>query len=492
MKAGEWTKVVIDWSSYKDGNVQVQHIYILASTGGTCTAGNYVTLTGFKMSSMYIVDDASSLDALIKATDEVQAVIDVIDELSLATLESDYSTVLAQYNALSDTDKALVTNADKLTALEGMTVIQASTLTQANGTVTFTNNTDETYGLYGELTHSGAWAAVKYVSDMQLQNLDKDLVVYMYNPGSDDVPIAFGYLNESHTEQIYGNQCYKYETLKAGEWTKVVIDWSSYKDGSVQLQHIYMVASNLANNANCTAGSGENLTGFKMSSMYIVDDASSLDEFIARPDEVKAVIKAIDELNVGTYQDEMTDVIEQYDALSETEQALVTNADKLTTLKNMTVISANTLAQANGTVTIISDTDETYGLYGELMHTADWVAVKYASGMQLQNLDKDLVVYMYNPGPDDVPIAFGYLNESHTEQIYGNQCYKYETLKAGAWTKVVIDWSSYKEGSVQLQHIYILASNLTNNANCTAGNGVNLTGFKISSLYIVDDADNLD
>ena len=488
LKAGAWTKVVIEWSDAYDYHMELRHMLMVASTGGTCTAGNAVNLTGFKMSSMYIVEDATVLDALVETTDEVAEVIAAIEELNFANVAS----VLAQYNALSNEDKALVTNADKLTAFENMTVISAENLANwgdCGSAVTFTSGTDATYGVYGELTHTASWAAVKYNSTMQLQNVDKDLVVYIYNPTGTDVDIAFGYVNDSHTESIFKDACYKYETLKAGAWTKVVIDWSDYKSGDVQVAHVLMIAST---GGTCTAGNSVNLTGFKMSSMYIVDDAASLDNLIDKSDAVKNVIKAIDELNLATYQTEMAGVLAQYNALSNEDKALVTNADKLTAFENMTVISAENLANwgdCGSAVTFTSGTDATYGAYGELTHTAGWAAVKYNSTMQLQNVDKDLVVYIYNPTGTDVDIAFGYVNDSHTESIFKNECYTYATLKAGAWTKVVIEWSDAYDYHMELQHMLMIAS--TGGA-CTAGNSVNLTGFKMSSMYIVDDADILD
>ena len=84
--------------------------------------------------------------------------------------------------------------------------------------MTFTNDTDATYGTYGELTHTASWAAVKYDSAEVLAG-NKDLVVYMYNPTATNVDIAFGYLNDSQAESIFKNECYAYATLKAGAWT---------------------------------------------------------------------------------------------------------------------------------------------------------------------------------------------------------------------------------------------------------------------------------
>lgn len=411
----------------------------------------------------------------------VQKIIEGIDNLSLATV----GEVLAQYDALTEEDKALITNADKLAAYRGMKIVSASKLanfTDHGSVITFTEGTDETYGAYGELSHTGGWAAVRYDSNMKLAG-EKDLVVYMYNPAETDVNIAFGYSNDSKPQQIFGNQCYTYATLKAGAWTKVVIEWSDAYNYDMELQHMLMIAST---GGSCTAGDTRNMSGIKMSSMFVVDDAALLDTLIKKSDEVEKVIAGINELSFAN----VASVVAKYNALSDADKQLVTNADKIKAFENMTVVPAGELKNddsCGSAVTFTNGTDETYGAYGELNHTSSWANVYYNSNTDLTGKKKDLVVYVYNPTSTDVKIAFGYLNESQTEQIFGTQCYTYATLQAEAWTKVVIKWTEAYDYPMSVGFLRMIAAK-----NNTAGDTTNLTGFKMSSMYIVDNADVLD
>ena len=99
---------------------------------------------------------------------------------------------------------------------------------------------------------------------------------------------------------------------------------------------------------------------------------------------------------------------------------------------------------------------------------------------------QDLVVYIYNSLAEDKTVTFGYLNESKGNNIFAGPGYVTPTLKAGAWTKVVIPKNtSYADTGMLLNRIRMVVGE-------KAGDGTNITGFKMSSLYIVDDATVLD
>ena len=416
---------------------------------------------------------------------DVKSVNEAIENLSLANL----TDTLALYDALPEEGKAQVTaaNKSKLTPYRLIKIISADTLdndSSCGSQVTFTSGKDDVYGPYGELTHTASWANVYYNDATSLVDLNKDMVVYIYNSLAEDKTISFGYLNGSKAHNIFDGPGYVTVTLKTGKWTKVVIPkTTSYEDAGMILSRIRMVVG-------AVAGDGTNITGFKMSSLYIVDDAATLDALVSETQESasETVKKAIETMTLANY----ADVIAQYDELSAEDKALVTNANKLETYRNMTVIAASTLTsgQGDGTITIdTSKSDNIYGSYGTITHSGAWKAAIYNSDYQLMGLNKKLVVYMYNPNETDVDIAFGYINDSQPQGIYGNQCYQYATLTANAWTKVVIDWTDAYNYHMPVQFMQMIAS--TGGA-CTAGSGTNLTGIKMSSLYIVDDASVLD
>lgn len=245
----------------------------------TCECGKYfdVNKNPTTQAALAIARGHKFVDSVCSGCGlNVDAIIESIENLSLANL----ADVIAQYTALPEADKALVTNGYKLAALENLIVVDADTLTNwgdCGSIVTFTTASDDVYGAYGELNHTKSWASVKYASSLALQGLNKDLVVYIYNPTDANVDIAFGYVNDSHPESIFQGACYKYQTLNAKSWTKVVIEWSDAYNYYMELQHMLMIAST---GSTCTAGNSVNLTGFKMSSMYIVDDAAALDALI--------------------------------------------------------------------------------------------------------------------------------------------------------------------------------------------------------------------
>ena len=492
LTAKAWTQVVIDWTDAYDYDMQVVFLQMIASTGASCTAGSGTNLTGIKMSSMYIVDDVNDVDSLVyrELIKDANAVDAAIADLSLTDLENLDETLNA-YNALSAEQQKLVTNADKLTAYSNITVVSADTLANDNScgsAVSFTSGKDNVYGTYGELTHTASWANVYYNDATSLVALNKDMVAYIYNSLAEDKTVSFGYLNSSKQNNIFNGPGYATVTLKAGEWTKVVIPkTTSYADTGMVLNRIRMVVGE-------KAGDGTNITGFKMSSLYIVDDATTLDDLVANgknhaaENAVKEIVAAIDGMTLSTL-DQVTAVQAKYDALSAEQQKLVTNADKLEVYKNITVVSADTLANdssCGSAVTFTSGKDDVYGTYGELAHTASWANVYYNDATSLVDLNKDMVVYIYNSLAADKTVSFGYLNSSKQNNIFNGPGYVTATLKAGAWTKVVIPkTTSYEDTGMVLNRIRMVVGE-------KAGDGTNITGFKMSSLYIVDDAATLD
>ncbi len=465
-----------------------------------------------------------SLQPLI---DEIAALPDTATLAAIGAIKTAY----AKYDKLPEAAKPLVTNGEKLVGLydtiKDITIYEGGLENggQNTASMSFTTGTDEKYGAYTEITHTGEWGNFK-INCTETPS-GKTLVIYVYNPYEQAISFAYG-----TAENIYKAEKANACTLKAQAWTRVSIEWTYSHNVSAL---IFLTGTH--------AGTGENMTGMLISSVYIVDEIKTITDLVydrsltytfvaevaakCEEDGMKAhytsgekfyneyheevaaeelIIPATGhtygengECECGESLQPLIDEIAalpdtatlaaigaiktayaKYDKLPEAAKPLVTNGDKLEGLydsvKDITVYESGLAhGEQNGepdyaNMSFASGTDDVYGAYTEITHTSNWGNFKV--NCTETPIGKIAVWYVYNPNASEMQFSYG-----TATTVYNHDDSRTCTLAANAWTQVAIEWT-YEYNISTL--IFVFGEQ--------AGNYTSMTGMKVSATYIVDSA----
>ncbi len=494
LTAKTWTQVAYAWGDKGDGTQLNHYRFVVGEKAGTTT-----TITGLKITATYVADSAAEVQAIIdarlaeKAAEAAKTVISEIDALpdaaDFAHIE-EIKTVYGHYDALSEEQKAFVTNSAKLlelyNAVKDITAYGADKWTNDNScgsVITFTTGTDEVYGEYAELTHTESWA--NFYANVTENPTGKTVVWYIYNPKETDLTITLGFLNSTQYDSIFNTPNGYHYTLTAGAWTKVSIEWGAneYTQKWNVCMYRFVVGEK--------AGDGTNITGMKVSATYVADSAQTVQNIVTnlQSSELKTQAAAVNALIAALPQTATLTSIEQiktayasYSALSEAAKGYVENTDKLTSLynavKDITPYNTELVhGKQNGNpdyanMSFTTGTDEVYGAYTEITHTSDWG--NFTVNCAQSPKGKVAVWYVYNPNGE---MQFSY---GTAQTVYNHDDSRTRTLAANAWTQVAIEWSeSYNISSL----IFVFGEK--------AGDYTSMTGMKVSATYIADSAESV-
>lgn len=469
---------------------------------------------------------------------EIKGKIEALpNENGLALSDIDeIKSVYAEWSKFDDDLKAEIGNADKVTALYEK-VSKIETLSAGLWSVddvhgcamSFKEGVDKTYGKYAEIEHTSGWAFF-YLNAESVMPSD-NVVFYAYNPMDEDCEFTYGYLNDGKTDGVFIGEDRYHVTLKSKKWTRISFKYTM----DYPVEHMRFVRGD-------KAGDGSDISGFKFTAWYLVDEISDITDIVydktldytfvekvepscedtgkeahytangklynlykEEVDESELIISAaghkynddgectgcgsslkpiIDSIAKLPEKDDLTPssikeikaVYAEFLKLNESAQGKITNADKLnrlyTAVKDIAVYAAKIEhgGQNEAGQTYAGGDDATYGEYAEITHTSDWANFKL--NVAETPLDKYVVFYVYNPLDRDLNMAYGTAGTIYTSAACGHF-----TVKANGWTKVSIKWT----------YEYQIA-NLIFCSGEQAGDYTNLTGMKISSVYIVEDS----
>ena len=485
----------------------------------------------WKISSIY-----AKSDALIEQEEaaEAAAFLDVLPDASAITMPNDLYLLPGiyaasdSYNALSDGAKKAISQEQVaklqacLQAVDGYLVaINSLTDEMSVGTAdapcqgTLDRIEDETYGPVFALNITGAGSG-DYAGGFQV-NKDisgyKHRFFYIYNP-QDSVQTMFMYADPSWKDLgartlspgwnlielpddiqierfIFG--VFPASTNAVGQWkitsTYAISDTVIYGQAAAEVENTIWALPNVS---DLTLEDKASVDAAKIAYEALPDDAKELVSQEAKDkltdcvtkiaelsaagnlDLVNTLIAALPEADALTfaYKGSVEEAKAAYDALSTEDQALVTNADKLSAciakIKQWKAWDDKTLVSAAAaSPPLVSDGTVVFGVddntFGKVWSVTNGTFIKIM-GNWLTGEAAEL--YIYNPKDSNVT------NFYYTADWVTNV---YVTLKAKSWTRVRIENTGGYKFMTQKKDIYMYAAFSE--------------GFKVSSLFSAEAAD---
>ncbi len=213
-------------------------------------------------------------DSLVGDINAAVAKLPTVESLSLADVAT-VKDLFVRYSSLGDSVKALITDSEKLIALndavKDIEILSADLWKSdtAHGAVlSFTADSDDKYGAYAEVTnHTSGWAFM-YLNVGEVPT--GYVVFYAYNPADTDMVYTYGYLNDSKSDHVFSGGNNYHVTLKSKTWTRISFKY----DLDYPIWHMRLVKG-------LQAGDTTSLNGLKFTSWYLVSDENVITDLVS-------------------------------------------------------------------------------------------------------------------------------------------------------------------------------------------------------------------